>query len=186
MKPTQKSGTRALKPSRRRSAADRARVSGDVLELVPARLRLQTILVPVDFSKESLKAVRYAIPFAEQFGAGLILVNVVEPLAFADISAFPLAMENERVMELCRKKLESIARQRAVPPGIIRKTLVRQGQAFQEISDAARTLKADLIILATHGYTGIKHVVLGSTAERVVRHAPCPVLVVRDQERDFA
>jgi nucleotide-binding universal stress UspA family protein len=157
----------------------------ETIELVPAKLRLQTILVPVDFSRESMKALKYAIPFAEQFGAGLVLLNVVEPLAFADLSAFPLAMENERVMALCRKKLESLARQRTVPPGMIRKTLVRQGQAFQEIADAARTLRVDLIIISTHGYTGLKHVMLGSTAERVVRHAPCPVLVVRDRERDF-
>jgi nucleotide-binding universal stress UspA family protein len=62
---------------------------------------------------------------------------------------------------------------------------VRHGRAFQEIAEAARSLPADLIIIATHGYTGIKHALLGSTTERVVRHAPCPVLVVREGGREF-
>jgi nucleotide-binding universal stress UspA family protein len=59
---------------------------------------------------------------------------------------------------------------------------VRNGTAFDEIVRAAGSLRADLIIIATHGYTGLKHVLMGSTAERVVRHAPCPVLVVRSSE----
>jgi len=65
------------------------------------------------------------------------------------------------------------------------KTLVRQGNPGLEVAAAARGLKMDLIVIATHGNTGLKHVLLGSTAERVVRHAPCPVLVVRELEHDF-
>ncbi len=56
---------------------------------------------------------------------------------------------------------------------------------WNEITDAARKRKADLIIIGTHGYSGLKHTLLGSSAERVVRHAPCPVLVVRERGRDF-
>jgi universal stress protein A len=63
--------------------------------------------------------------------------------------------------------------------------MTRIGRAFDEITAAAREQKADLIVISTHGYSGVKHVVLGSVAERVVRHAPCPVLVVREHERDF-
>jgi nucleotide-binding universal stress UspA family protein len=73
-----------------------------------------------------------------------------------------------------------------VAPGVVEKLLVRQGRAFHEIAEAARTLKSDLVIISTHGFTGVKHALLGSTAERVVRHAPCPVLVVRQRERQFA
>ena len=65
------------------------------------------------------------------------------------------------------------------------KALVRYGRSFHEIAEAARTLKVDLIILSTHGYTGLKHALLGSATERVVRHAPCPVLVVREREHEF-
>ena len=59
------------------------------------------------------------------------------------------------------------------------------GIAFEVIADTARQLEVDLIVITTHGYTGLKHVFLGSTAERVVRHSPCPVLTVRSQEHDF-
>ncbi len=157
----------------------------EIIELVPMRLRLKTILVPTDFSTESLRALRYAIPFADQFGAKLVLLHVVEPMPFADLAAFPLMMESGKVVEACKKKLQALAARRGVPAEVVSRIVVRQGQPFQEICDAARTLKADLILISTHGYTGVKHVLLGSTAERVAQHAPCPVLVVRDHERDF-
>jgi universal stress protein A len=63
--------------------------------------------------------------------------------------------------------------------------VVRLGRAWQEVAEIAKEKKSDLIILATHGYTGLKHVLLGSVAEKIVRHAPCPVLTVRPDERDF-
>jgi nucleotide-binding universal stress UspA family protein len=68
---------------------------------------------------------------------------------------------------------------------LIRNTLLRMGTAHQEIIDAARQLETDSIVLASNGYTGLAHVLLGSTTERVVRHAPCPVLVVREKEREL-
>jgi nucleotide-binding universal stress UspA family protein len=63
--------------------------------------------------------------------------------------------------------------------------MVRIGSAWQEITEIARDRDIDLIIIGTHGYTGLKHLVLGSTAEKVVRHAPCPVLTVREKEHEF-
>ena len=71
-----------------------------------------------------------------------------------------------------------------MPAGVVEQTLVRHGVPYVEVTDAARTLKMDLIVITTHGYTGLKHVFLGSTAERIVRHAPCPVLTVREKEHD--
>ena len=64
-------------------------------------------------------------------------------------------------------------------------TLQRLGVPYEEIVDVAKELAVDLIVIATHGYTALKHFLLGSTTERVVRLAPCPVLVVREGERDF-
>ena len=64
-------------------------------------------------------------------------------------------------------------------------TLVRTGAPTEEIVNAAKKLPADIIVISTHGRGGLKHVLLGSVAERVVRHAPCPVLVVREHERDI-
>jgi nucleotide-binding universal stress UspA family protein len=81
--------------------------------------------------------------------------------------------------------LEKVCRDALLPAKMVERVLVRYGTPFAEITDAARTLKADLIILTTHGYTGLKHVFMGSTAERVVRHAPCPVLTVREKEHEF-
>ena len=148
--------------------------------------RIKSILVPIDFSAPSKQALAYAVPFAEQFGAKLTLLNVVEPVATPDFAtSFPLAMENDRVMAECRRELERVVKQAGIDPGLVAKTLVRFGRSFHEIADAARTLKVDLIIIATHGYTGLKHALLGSTTERVVRHASCPVLVVREREKGF-
>lgn len=76
---------------------------------------------------------------------------------------------------------DSTARQGDVPV----RTATRTGRAYDEIAAAARDENADLIVISTHGYTGLKHVLLGSTTERVVRHAPCPVLVIRQHEREF-
>ena len=148
--------------------------------LVP--FRVKSILVPLDFSPPSKKALDYAVSVARQFKAKLTLLHVVEPVATPDFAAtFPLVMEDDRLMALAKKDLEGVMKSARIPRGIVEKVLVRFGRSFHEITEAARTRKADLIIISTHGYTGLKHVLLGSTTERVVRHAPCPVLVVRQR-----
>jgi universal stress protein A len=153
-------------------------------ELVPSLLQIKSILVPVDFSAQSEKALAYAVPFAEQFGAKLTLLHVVEPVATPDFAlSFPLV--NDKVVADCKRHLERIVQDLEIAPKLVQKTLVREGRSFHEIADAARTLKVDLIIISTHGHTGLKRAVLGSTTERVVRHAPCPVLVVREHEQEF-
>jgi universal stress protein A len=144
--------------------------------------RVKSILVPLDFSPSSKKALDYAVAFARQFKSKLTLLHVVEPVATPDFAAsFPLGMENDRLMAAARNELESVVMAARIPPGTVEKALVRFGRSFHEIAEAARTRKVDLIIIATHGYTGLKHALLGSTTERVVRHAPCPVLVVRQR-----
>jgi nucleotide-binding universal stress UspA family protein len=148
--------------------------------------RLKSILVPIDFSAESEKALAYAVPFARQFGARLTVLHVVEPVAMPDFArSFPLTIENDKVMAECKGHLQRIVKDLKIEPALMEKTLVRTGRSFNEIAEAARTLKADLIIISTHGYAGLKHALLGSTTERVVRHAPCPVLVVRSHEHEF-
>ena len=145
-------------------------------------LQINSILVPLDFSVPSKQALHAAVAFAKQFGAKLTLLHVVEPVATPDFAAsFPLALENDRLMASAKSELERVAKAARIPRGIVEKVLVRFGRSFHEIADAARTRKVDLIIIATHGYTGLKHALLGSTTERVVRHAPCPVLVVRQR-----
>jgi universal stress protein A len=149
-------------------------------------LGIRSILVPTDFSARSEKALAFAIALARQFGAKLTLLHVVEPIATQDFDAsFPLVLDSEKTKRFCEGVLKQIVEKFEIKPALLEKILVRHGRPFNEISDAARTLKVDLVVIATHGYTGLKHTFLGSTAERVVRHAPCPVLVVREREHDF-
>lgn len=156
-----------------------------VLDPPPERMSLKRILVPIDFSEASLKALRYAVPFAEQFGATICLVHVIEPASFMnDLPNVVLVRSDEEEAKEARNQLVSLA-QKEIEELIPINPQVRTGKPFHEIVELAKTLEIDLIIIATHGHTGLKHCLLGSTAERVVRHAPCPVLVVREHEREF-
>lgn len=158
-----------------------------LLELAPLRFKLGSILVPVDFSEPSRKALHYAKKFAQQFDATITLVHVVEPLAyppdFAVVPLLPPDIEETRTRELQAQLAELAAN---VGGGVKTKAVVRTGRAWQEVVDFAKSGGFDLIVVSTHGYTGLKHALLGSVAEKVVRHAPCPVLVVRPEEHDFA
>lgn len=169
-----------------RLAAPLDNSSAPVIDLVPSFLRLKKILVPVDFSEFSQKAVRYAVRFAEQFSATVVLVHVVEPVRYPESVIIPLEMEeaNQDRLKQARKALAASAR-KALPPELARECVVRLGVPFSEIVKAAKDLDVDLVIMATHGHTGLKHLLLGSTAERVVRLAPCPVLTVREREHEF-
>lgn len=160
---------------------------GEVIDMIPRVLNLQRILVPVDFSKPADKALRYAVSFARQFDAKITLLHVSPQTCYpAELAGFPTVIPpNEPGAKAIRARLEAHAA-RFVPPELRDRTLLRVGPAFDEICRVARAGKTDLIIIATHGHTGLKHALLGSTAERVVRHAPCPVLVVRETEREFA
>jgi nucleotide-binding universal stress UspA family protein len=186
MKTISNSGRRrAIKPaSSKRSlgvSAPRGKATLD-----SQRLRIRSILVPTDFSAPSSKAVLYAMALAEAHDAKLTLLNVVEPIGGTpDFAANPLVIDSREMTERARKGLNRLVTREGIAPERIEKVLVRHGTPFHEITGAAAELKSDLIVIATHGYTGLKHVLLGSTAERVVRHAPCPVLVVREEEREF-
>lgn len=145
-------------------------------------LHLKNILVPIDFSENGKQALRYAVPFAKQFGAKITLLHVIEP-TYYPMEYVYLADDTRDLAKIAKKKLSALSRK--IGSGCFNEALVRVGSPFHEINSAGSELKSDLIIIATHGHTGLKHVVLGSTAERVVRHAPCPVLVVRSREHEF-
>lgn len=141
--------------------------------------RFNRILVPIDFTRPSLKAIPYALAISRQFGADVHLLHVTDvtqqpPPTLLTLPVVPHEEWNRRFMkrlQVLALKYRSNGNVSALEP--------RTGTAYEEICDAARELKADLIVLATHGYTGYKRMFLGSTAERVVQHSPCPVLVVR-------
>ena len=146
--------------------------------------QLKKILVPIDFSKVSKDALAYAASLAEHFGTELILLHVAEKAPIDYLLGRGLM--NHLVVPMMKQAKADLARMAGSlnqTHGAHLSAVVRTGKPFEEICRAARTLGADLIVLTTHGRTGLKHVMLGSTAERVVRHADCPVLVVRAKAR---
>jgi universal stress protein A len=156
-------------------------------EFNATHLNLRRILVPTDFSRVSAKAVRYAVSLARQFDASITLVHVVEPsygpADFGGASAARQASQKDRVAR-AKVRLGAMGR-RILGPCRVVETVIRSGLAFFEITEVAKALGADLIIIGTRGYDGLTRAIVGSTAEKVVRHAPCPVLVVRRHEQEF-
>jgi len=153
-----------------------------VLDLAPARPLFRHLLVPVDFSEHSRQALLYARRLAEQFDASLTLLHVIEPIVLpGDLAYVPVESGeiDERRMAEARTQLQRVANElgAAVPV----QTVVRLGRAWREITETARRRNIDLLILATHGYTGLKYALLGSVAEKIIRHSPCPALVVRTE-----
>ncbi|MBI4547062.1 MAG: universal stress protein [Ignavibacteriae bacterium] len=154
---------------------------------MPDTISLKRILVPIDFSDYSKNALKYAVSFASHFKAELLLVYVVEPTIYpADFSFGQVALpslENE-LRERGKVELKNLVKSH-VTGKVSAQTIVRTGKPFLEILHTAKEENIDLIIIATHGHTGVEHILFGSTAEKVVRKAPCPVLVVHSREREF-
>jgi universal stress protein A len=151
----------------------------------PSAIRLKRILVPVDFSGPSDQALRYAARFAQHFGGELTLLHIVQKTSVAPFPEVPPYLDNvEEDFENAERALQSLAAQQMLKSSAVH-TVVRTGLAGHEIVEAARDLDSDLIVIATHGYTGWKHLCIGSTAERVVRTAPCPVFVVRENQHEL-
>jgi nucleotide-binding universal stress UspA family protein len=149
--------------------------------------QIKRIVVPIDFSEYSKEAFRYAVDFAKTFGAELLLVYVVEPVVYPSDFSFGQVALPSMDLELRERSQEQLQFliQKEVPDGIAARCIVRSGKPFNEIIQSAKEESADLIIIATHGHSGIEHVLFGSTAEKVVRKAPCPVLSIRSADREF-
>lgn len=142
---------------------------------------LREVLVPIDFSPESFKTLRYAKLLRKRFGADLHLVHVVTPPSPSRPRQTSWPAFSKEVTANARKRLAELAAESSLPSEPKPYT-VRTGKVADEINEVARVRSAGLIAIATRGYTGMKHAFLGSTTERVVRSAPCPVLVVRENE----
>ena len=145
---------------------------------------LKTILVPTDFSEHSEKAIQYGAELATKFGAALHLLHTVDttPVLYGEGGAFPFESAEE-IVAVAVKQLDQIEVESPGEGQVVRRA--SQGTPFVEIVRYAKENNVDLIVLGTHGRGAIAHMLLGSVAEKVVRKAPCPVLVVRDQEHDF-
>jgi universal stress protein A len=148
-------------------------------------LAFQKILVPFDFSSASDKAFRYALHFGQHFGAQLHVIHVLEPILSPQFAGLPETISfSEQELGAVEKNFHAWA-ESAGAAGVGAKLVLRAGFPAHEIVEAAKDLAVDLVIIATQGLTGWKHFCIGSTAERVVRAAPCPVLVVREKEHEF-
>ena len=148
--------------------------------------RIKQILVPIDFSDCAKKALQYALPLAKQHGAGLTLLYVVQtpPYASGEYGVIDQASLQAEMCATGKKQLTALTVDE-VQEEVSTSAMVRTGAPAVEIVDVAKTLPADIIVISTHGRTGLKHVLLGSVVEQVVRRAPCPVLVVREREHEL-
>ncbi|MCC6234327.1 MAG: universal stress protein [Verrucomicrobiales bacterium] len=147
--------------------------------------RIERILVPVDFSENSRKAIAYAAAFARLVNAKITFLHVIQVnYAYGEFGAIDFNALEREMRGGAEKELNGLLAS-AKAQGLNADAVVREGSPAKVIADVARELATDLLVVTTHGYTGLKHVLMGSIAEAVVRYAPCPVLVVRQQEHDF-
>jgi nucleotide-binding universal stress UspA family protein len=141
---------------------------------------IQHILVPFDFSPYAEQALAYAIGLAQKLQARLTLLHVKDTMSWGVAQAeatIPPSVWQQLEASLAEGMEEPLARvHEAALQG---ETVIAEGVPFQAIIDTARDKGVDLIVMGTHGRTGLTHVLMGSVAEKVVRLAPCPVLVTR-------
>ena len=145
----------------------------------------KSILVPTDFSPASFKALEYALTLGALSDARVTLAHIVVPVAAPDLVYGPVDWDEGEAMKQAKVRLNEIKHEQGFELSKQIKILVRRGHPYHEIDRIANDIRADLIVVSTHGRTGLRHLLLGSVAERVIRHAPCPVLVVREKEHEF-
>ncbi len=142
-------------------------------------MKLEHILIPCDFSSSTRAAIDYALTLRERFPAAVTLLHVIAPFVGygAEISFIPDNAEVNR-----EQGAEARLKELATPfaGSVPAKTVCLRGQPWQAICDWAADNEVDLIVMPTHGHSGLLHMWLGSVAERVVQKAACPVLVVRN------
>jgi len=151
-------------------------------------LPFRRILVTTDFSDTSLEAMPAAVELASHFDGELLVIHVlpvdaptpwdIPPYADFGLASSPLPEYEAQVRQEVERRLAQVAAKHAPSGGKLR-TVVARGDAAAEVSRVATAEKCDLIVLATHGWTGWRHLVFGSVAEKILREAPCPVLSVR-------
>ena len=151
-------------------------------------VNVNRILCPVDFSDSSEYAAGYALAFARAHQAQLLLLHVMPPPMYAvpdytGIYEFT-PQDIEQFEEQVRRRLDQFAEGLKAEAGAVSTRLV-SGVPFIEILGVAKEQGADMIVMGTHGRTGLPHMLIGSVAEKVVRKAPCPVLTVRHPEHEF-
>jgi universal stress protein A len=145
-------------------------------------LPITKILCPTDFSEPSLKALKVANDLAIHFNAELILIHVLSPVYVYPSEAIPGILKTSSVEEIDREELAnnslSNTLKERVSDEIKSRSILGKGNPAEEIANNAKKEKVDMIVIGTHGFTGWRHLILGSVAEKVVRFASCPVLTI--------
>jgi len=148
-------------------------------------IKIKKILYPTDFSEPSKVALEYAAELAKQFGAELEILHVM----FDETQVVSFYLPQVTMQSLSTdietgssKQLDEFISNQTVLQGINYTTKLIKGTPFIEINKYAKETGADMIVIGTHGRTGLDHVLFGSTAEKVVRKAPCPVFTIRPEE----
>ena len=151
-------------------------------------MEIRSILFPTDFSECANFALSYATSFARQAGASIICVHVVEPVVptvgyTGMAEPLPIADISDQLKDSAERELPKIAECDECE-GLVVEEVIAHGDAASEIVRVASERGVDLIVISSHGRTGLGRMLFGSTAESVVRHAPCPVLVVKPPQSD--
>jgi nucleotide-binding universal stress UspA family protein len=150
-------------------------------------IKLKKVLVPTDFSDSARHAFTYGLSFAREYKAELVLLHVVENLTVgyaSDLFPVPMAEVFQEISGFARTELAKLAEE-AKQKGVAVSELVAQGKPSAEIIRHAADNAIDMIVLGTHGKGMLDQALFGSTTERVVRRAPCPVLTVRMAGHEF-
>ena len=142
---------------------------------------IRKILVPTDFSPHSEHAADYAAMLAKPFQSTIDLLHVIEPFPYSVTDTMTVISHEEALRTIAASLLEN-ARARLQQQGMKAESHLASGTPYQEIIQWARDHQIDLIVMGTHGRTGVRHLLLGSVAEKVVHLSPCPVLTVAAEE----
>jgi nucleotide-binding universal stress UspA family protein len=152
-------------------------------------MNIRSILLPTDFSECGNYALSYAASLARTFGASILCVHVIEPVVptvgYSGISEpLPMADIADQLEDSAERELPKFAECEECS-GLAVEELIVHGEAASEIVRVAKERSVDLIVVSSHGRTGLGRILFGSTAEAVVRHAPCPVLVVKPAKEEL-
>ena len=148
-------------------------------------ISLKKILCPIDHSDCSKEALKYAVSFAMKDEAKLYLLHIIDIRSFNDsLVAMSQQIPDKETLEQLRMKLLDCIPEDIRDDMDVEATVI-QGIPFAEIISTAKEKEIDMIVIGSHGRTGISHMMLGSVSEKVVRKAPCPVLTVRQPGHKF-
>ncbi|MCF7886136.1 MAG: universal stress protein [Candidatus Marinimicrobia bacterium] len=143
------------------------------------------ILCPLDFSEHSMEALDNAIELAQNLSSKIILVNVISPIPVVPTPSHPgefnIASYREMLKESSENNLDSIVKNN-LPEDLEYEKIIRTGDPAQEIDKVAKELDVDLLVISTHGRSGLGHLLFGSVAEKIIRHTSCPVLTIKSMK----